>query len=226
MIKQQFSCRQQNRRYVELLIFDLDGTLIDSRQDIANAVNFTLSKFGIPEKSMQEISSYIGMGVGNLIRKSLGQRQDIPFNKALATFEGYYRQHATDESKLFPAVEEILEYFKHKHKVIITNRNYEFAQIALKATGIDQYFSEIIGGDDIDCMKPSACPLDTAIYKLDINKQRAIMVGDMDIDVLAGKSAGILTCAVTYGIGKRQDIIKAKPDYIIDSLLDLKKIIK
>ena len=114
---------------------------------------------------------------------------------------------------------------ENKRKIIITNRNYEFAKISFKATDIDDYFEDIIGGDDIGCMKPSSCPLDTVMHRFNINKQQAIIVGDMDIDILAGKNAGIATCAVTYAIGKIEDILQAKPDYTIDNLLKLKEII-
>lgn len=212
-------------RYVELIIFDLDGTLVNSRQDIVNAVNFTLKGFGLEQKSALEISSYIGKGVEELIRKSLDGRQDVLLDRALSMFEQYYKRHSTDSTCLFPNVKEVLEYFRNKRKVIVTNKKYEFALSTLKALGIHSYFENIIGGDDIGCMKPSSCPLDRTMHKLNMDKEKSIMVGDMDIDVLAGKSAGIITCAVTYGIGKKEDIIKAKPDYIIDNLIKLKDII-
>jgi len=213
-------------RYIEFIIFDLDGTLVDSRKDIVNAVNFTLKNIGLKEKTMQEISSYIGTGVEDLIGKSLGGNKGNLFNKALSVFEEYYSNHSTDSSILYPNVREVLEYFKNKRKVIATNRKREFALLTLKTLGINDYFEDIIGGDDTACMKPSSCPLDRTINKFRINKDKAIIVGDMHLDVLAGKEAGILTCGVTYGIGKREDIIESMPDFIIDNLLDLKEIIK
>ncbi|MFH1239177.1 MAG: HAD-IA family hydrolase [bacterium] len=210
---------------IELIIFDLDGTLVDSRKDITKAVNFTLREAGLKEKSMQEVSSFIGWGVKDLIAKSLGDGNSHLFDKSLAIFEKYYRKHATDNSILYPGAKEILEYFKDKRKVIVTNRNQEFAVLALKNLGIYDYFNDIIGADNAGCVKPSACPLDNIIEKLKISKSRVIIIGDMVIDVLAGKSAGIFTCAVTYGLGKKEDIIKSNPDYIIDDILKLKNII-
>ncbi|MBU1062067.1 MAG: HAD-IA family hydrolase, partial [Candidatus Omnitrophica bacterium] len=189
-------------------------------------VNFTLKNIGLKEKTMQEISSYIGTGVEDLIGKSLGGNKGNLFNKALSVFEEYYSNHSTDSSILYPNVREVLEYFKNKRKVIATNRKREFALLTLKTLGINDYFEDIIGGDDTACMKPSSCPLDRTINKFRINKDKAIIVGDMHLDVLAGKEAGILTCGVTYGIGKREDIIESMPDFIIDNLLDLKEIIK
>ena len=212
-------------KYIDFIIFDLDGTLVDSRDDIANAVNFTLKKIGLKEKSISEITSYIGTGIEDLIGKSLGNKQEVLLTRALSVFEKYYRKHSTDNSVLYPNVKEILEYFKNKRKVIVTNRNYEFALIALNKLGIQDYFEHVIGGDDIGCMKPSSCPLDISMNRLNTNKEEAIIVGDMDIDIVAGKTAGIITCGVTYGIGEKEDIIKAKPDFIIDDIIDLKNII-
>jgi len=213
-------------KYIELIIFDLDGTLVDSREDIANAVNFTLKYTGLKEKSKQEISSYIGKGLEDLIRKSLGKRQGALLGRALSVFEEYYRKHSTDKSVLYPNIKEILEHFKDKKKVIITNRNYEFALITLKSLDIYNYFKDVVGGDDVGCAKPSSCPVDKILCSLNVNKEKTIIVGDMDIDILAGKRAGIVTCAVTYGIGRKEDIIKAKPDFIIDNMIELKNIIK
>ena len=212
-------------KYIDLIIFDLDGTLVDSREDMANAVNFTLKKIGLKEKSISEISSHIGKGIEDLIRGSLGNKQEALLNRALSIFVEYYRKHSTDNTVLYPNVKEILEYFKNKRKAVVTNRNYEFALIALKKLGIYDYFENIIGGDDIGCMKPSACPLDRSMKGLNANREEAIIVGDMDIDIIAGKRAGIITCGVTYGIGKKEDIIKAKPDFIIDDIINLKNII-
>jgi len=210
---------------IELIIFDLDGTLVDSKKDIANAVNFTLKKLGLPEKSIEKISSYIGGGVEELIRKSLGNERTGILKKALSTFIAYYREHSTDQSRLYPNVSEVLEYFSNKRKALVTNRKVDLAADTLKTLGIRGYFENIIGGDDIGCMKPSSCPLDRTISKLNMDKNKTIIVGDMGIDVVAGKSAGIATCAVTYGIGKKEDIIKAGPDYIIDDIIKLKDII-
>ena len=211
-------------KYVELIIFDLDGTLVDSKEAIAKGINFALKKVGLKEKSVKEISSYIGIGVDHLIKESLGAEHKNLFERTKSALENYRREFAND-FVLYPGVKEMLEYFKDKRKVIITNGKHEFALLTLKELGISDYFDDILGGDDLECVKPSACPLERIVDKLDIDKERTIMVGDMHLDVLAGKNAGITTCAVTYGIGKKEDILKARPDYVIDDIVKLKKII-
>ena len=209
---------------VELIIFDLDGTLVDSKEGIASSINLALKQVGAKEKSTQEIISYIGIGVDHLIRESLGKEYQDLFDKTKSVFENYRRTFA-DGSRLYPGVKELLEYFKHKKKVIATNGKHEFAVLALKRTNIYNYFVDVVGGDDVDCLKPSACPLEIVMKRLSVLKEKTIIVGDMYLDISAGKKAEVLTCAVTYGIGKKEDILKAKPDFIIDNISDLKNII-
>lgn len=211
---------------IDTILFDVDGTLVDSRKDIVKAVNFTLRKLGLPEKSPELIISYIGLGIRDLLKKSLGDQKINLTDKALKIFSEYFSKHCVDESRLYPHVKETLDYFGNKRKVVITNRNKESAEITLRKLGIRNYFQEIFGGDDEDCVKPSACPLDRVSSRLEMDKAKTIMVGDMDIDIRAGKNFGILSCWVAYGLGDREDIEKIEPDYIIDDIIKLKEIIK
>lgn len=211
---------------IDTIIFDVDGTLVDSRKDIVEAVNFTLSKLGLPEKPPELIVSYIGTGTRDLLNKSLGSKNYSFAEEAFEIFSEYFPKHSADESSLYPHVEEILKYFKNKRKLVITNRNRKFAEITLRKLGIKNYFEEIVGGDDVNCMKPSACPLDRLSSKIEMKKSKTIIVGDMDIDIRTGKNFGIKTCWVTYGLGNREDIEKIKPDYIIDDIIELKNIIR
>ncbi|MBD3263503.1 MAG: HAD-IA family hydrolase [Candidatus Omnitrophica bacterium] len=212
---------------VKLIIFDLDGTLIDSRRDIVNAVSFTLHKFGIREKGFEEIISYVGTGSRDLIRKSLGESNSGLLDKAIAVFSDYFSAHCVDESRLYPHVLETLEFFKHKKIVLLTNRHRTLAEKTLELTGIIKYFDRIEGGDEVACLKPSGCAVEKILKGYPgLDKKEVMIVGDMDIDVGEGKKAGIITCGVTYGIGSREDIIKSSPDFIIDGLSRLKQIIK
>lgn len=210
---------------VDTIIFDLDGTLVDSKKDIVNSVNFTLKQLGLRSKPFDEIVSFIGTGVNSLIRRSIGEENKSLFNKSISIFENHYKKHAADKSKLYPHVKDILEYFRDKALFVVTNRKKNMAQITLHSLGIDKYFKDVIGGDNESCLKPSACSLDKALEGVE-DRKRIIIVGDMDLDVLTGKEAGILTCAVTYGIGKKEDILRAKPDYIIDGMLELEEIVR
>ncbi len=196
-------------KQIDLIIFDLDGTLVDSQKDIIKAVNFSLKTLGLKEKTDSEISAFIGTGVEDLIRKSLGARAGL-FKEALEIFTQHYSKHFTDNTILYPNVKEILEHFKNKKMAVVTNKNKHSTVRTLEAFKINGYFGDVLGGDDVDCRKPSSCPLDLVIQKHKAKKESTLIVGDMAIDILAGKKAGIATCAVTYGIGKKEDIIKLK----------------
>ena len=211
---------------INLILFDLDGTLIDSRKDIAYSVNHMLEKLGHKKRTQEEIVSFIGRGISDLIQKSVGETDKSTLDKAITIFESHYRKHGTDNSVLYPGVLEMLKYFSNKKKSVVTNRSYEFAKAVLKKLKIDKFFEDIAGGDDINCMKPSSCSLDGVVARAKEDKKKTMMVGDMDIDILAGKKAGVLTCAVTYGFGKKEDIEKSEPDYIIEDLDMLKEIIE
>jgi len=212
------------KKDIELIIFDLDGTLVDSLKDIANAGNFTLENFGLMKKSVQEITSYVGEGREHLVKKLLGDKQ-VFLNEAVSVFGEYYRKHSSDNSVLYPNVREILEHFKDKKKVVVSNKNREEVVSNLKMLTIYDYFENVTGGDEVERRKPSPFHLYKTMQILHVNKEKSIMVGDMDIDVLTGKNAGILTCAVTYGVSKKEDIIKAEPDFIIDDIIKLRDII-
>lgn len=210
---------------VDLLIFDLDGTLVDSKEDLADAVNFTLKKLNLNALPPGKIVSYIGTGVNNLIKKSLGRENSNLLAQGVFIFGDYYRKHFLDKTRLYPHVKSTLEYFQHKSMFVVTNKNKDMALLTLNGLGIGKYFKDVTGGDDPACLKPSACSLDKAL-KWSKAKKKSIIIGDMVIDILVGKKAGILTCAVTYGIGNIDDLAKAKPDYTINNLLELKNIIK
>jgi HAD superfamily hydrolase (TIGR01549 family) len=134
--------------------------------------------------------------------------------------------HPADEARLYPHAVEILEYLKPRRLFVITNRYVSFADAVLNGLGIRGYFEEVVGGDDESCLKPSACVIDGVASRFDIDKSAAIIVGDMDVDIMAGKNSGIATCWVTHGLGKIEDIKHLKPDFIIEDLIELKEIIR
>lgn len=212
-------------REIDLLIFDLDGTLVDSRTDIANAVNHTLRTLGLPEKSFPEIMSYIGKGLDYMLEKSLGEGDHHRLSQARDIFKGYYRDHFKDNTVLYPGVAQMLDFFEDKTKVVVSNKESNFARLTLRALGVEDHFADILGGDYGKCIKPDPCPLNETVQRFGVEKQKTMMVGDMDIDVLAGKQAQVATCAVTYGIGSREQIEAARPDYIIEDISKLKEII-
>lgn len=210
----------------DTILFDVDGTLVDATSDIANAMNHALRMLKLPELPKETIVSYIGAGVKYLIRNSIGTDDDAIIEKGTKLYVDHYLAHAADETVLYPHVTDILEYLKGKRKFIFTNRYASFADVALRALGVRNYFEAIIGGDDENCIKPSACSVDRIVKKFGIDKSKSLIVGDMDIDVMTGKNSGIKICWVTYGLGKIEEVGPLRPEYIIDDLIELKDIVK
>jgi phosphoglycolate phosphatase len=210
---------------IDLLVFDLDGTLVDTKDIIIASINRTLVVLGKETKPHDEIAANIGEGVWNLIQKSLRPRDEEELSRAIAIFKNDYQQRAAAESKLFPKVIEVLDHFKDKIKVIVSNSFDDTVKVVVRARGIDKYFKLILGGSDRNCLKPSPCPLDRILNQFQVAKSRCLMVGDMAIDIDTGKQAGVHTCAVTYGIGKKKELLESGPEFIIDDLSDLKKIV-
>jgi 2-phosphoglycolate phosphatase len=211
---------------VDLLIFDLDGTLVDSLKDIAAAANYTLKKLGLAQKSEAKIAGYIGYGVEGFIKDLLGKSRLSLSAQGLQIFEKKYRLTMFRKTRLQPGVKEILQYFAARKKIIVllTNKKGAFAKKQLKAFRIDKYFQEILGGDDLSCRKPSPCPVELLLKKYRVDKERCAIIGDMKYDILTGKAAGIMSCALLNGIGRKKELLKAKPDFIIAHLTALKKI--
>jgi 2-phosphoglycolate phosphatase len=212
--------------YIEAAIFDLDGTLVDSKKDIIDAINYILKMLGLEEKPDDLIQSYIGMGRDKLIADALGHEVSPEVvAKANENFDKHYSAHMFDHTKLFPGVTDVLEYLKDKTLMVVTNKSHAFAISTLKHFKIDKYFSKVIGGDDQNCRKPDSCPINHLLDGINVPPDRAIIIGDSDIDIKAGRLAGIRTCGLTYGIGRVEDIKKAKPDYILDDIRALRDIV-
>ncbi len=210
---------------IEFVIFDLDGTLVDSRLDIADALNLIMEGFGYGPFSLEEVVSFIGGGVRDLIRKAMGtQRQELE-DKAYDAFLAYYSSHLLDKTVLYPSVKDLLESLNGKKKAVITNKPEELSLRVLEGLNIRSHFSLVLGGDSLKLKKPFPEPLLKAMMAVNAKSDRTIMVGDSPIDIEAGKRAGVTTCGVTYGYSSRADLKKAGADIVVDNLVDLKEVV-
>ncbi len=212
---------------VDSIFFDVDGTLVDSRKDITNAMNHALKILGFKALSQDEIVSHVGNGVKALARNCLGGcEDDFLIQRVADLYWEHFMAHAVDETVLYPHAKEILDYLKDKRKFILTNRYRGFAEATLKGLNIMHYFEDVIGGDDETCLKPCAGVFDKIASEEKIDKARSLIVGDMDVDILTGKNAGVKTCWVTHGLGRIDEVGPLNPDFIIEDLIELKEIIK
>ncbi len=211
---------------LELIIFDLDGTIVDTCDDITKAINHCLRKHKISEFTRNEVKSLIGEGVRKFIEKVLEKRnlsRDFLF-PLLDCFVSYYSEHIADHSKPYPGVIETLEKLNGIKKAIISNKLTELTVKTLEATRLKKYFDFIAGNDYFPEQKPSALPILKTMEYFQAMKERTIIVGDSNIDIEAGKAAGIKTIAVTYGY--RQKELLRNADFMIDKFEDLLKLIK
>jgi HAD superfamily hydrolase (TIGR01549 family) len=177
-----------------------------------------LKALDLPARNPVQIMGFIGRGVRQLVVDSLGEENLAKTDDALRIYKDIYRVHMFDTTTLYPNVKEILEHFRSTKKAVMSNKSIEFTQLALERFGIEKYFLKVIGGDDDNCRKPSACPAINLMQEFNTSLDKTIIVGDSALDVQTGRNAGILTCGVTYGIGPKEDLIRAKPDFVIDNI--------
>ncbi len=207
-----------------LLIFDLDGTLIDSKKDLAVSVNLTFRDLGLPEKPLEEIYGYVGNGVRRLILDSLGGAEPALLERSLQIFEGHYLKHLLDETDLYPGVEEVLTYFQEKKKAVVTNKPLLYTTRIMEGLGARPHFDLILGSEPIVNLKPHPEMILRTLDYLKVSPSEAVMIGDTVNDVHAARAAGIKSCGVGYGIGDPDLLRSAGPDFFAETVADLKRL--
>jgi phosphoglycolate phosphatase len=207
---------------IDLMIFDFDGTLVSTGTDLVAAVNYTLEKLGFSLKNEDEIISFVGDGVKKLIERALGNDQLDYYSQAIKIFSSYYREHLLDNAALCSGAEEILKYFQHKKKVILTNKRYDFTQAISKGLAIEKYFLDIIGDGSLPYKKPDKRLVDYLLEKHSLEKEKTVIIGDGVNDTTLAKNSGILSCAYLNGLGKREDLLAANADFYCNNLLEIR----
>jgi phosphoglycolate phosphatase len=205
---------------IDLLIFDLDGTLIESKWDIATAVNLTLRDLGLPVREQEEIFSFVGDGIKHLLRLSVGEENQSRYEDALRVFRGHYLAHCLDRTQFYPGIDRVLAHFAAKHKAVATNKSLEYTTRILDGLGA-HHFTYIVGGDNGYGLKPEPGMLLKILDELKIAKDRAVLIGDSTNDINGGHNAGIKVCAVGYGMGNREKMAACNPDWFIEQPEDL-----
>lgn len=208
------------RTTVDLLIFDLDGTLIESKWDIARSVNLTLAELGLPRRAEEEIFGFVGDGVKRLLRLAVGEESPSKYEEALAVFRRHYLEHCLDRTRFYPGVDDVLSHFREKDKAVATNKSIEYTKTILDGLGA-HHFACVVGGDDGFGLKPEPGMLLHILERLGIKQNRAVLVGDSTNDINAAHNAGIRVCAVGYGMGNREKMAACQPDWFIEHPQDL-----
>lgn len=207
-------------REVDLFIFDLDGTLADSKDDIKSAINHAMKSLGMKTLTDAEITEVVGNGITRLFNNMTGKSEEEKY-ETIRTYIEYLESHLLDTTAPFPGVIETLAGIA-KRKAVVTNKLEKMANRVVTALGMADHIDLIVGSDSTPKMKPDPAPIYLALEKLEAAPERTVMVGDTVDDVLSAKAAGVISCGVSYGFGRMEDLKDAGADIIIDSFSDLR----
>jgi phosphoglycolate phosphatase len=211
---------------VEAILFDLDGTLIDSKRDIAESVHFIQRKHGRAASPEADIASFIGNGVPALLQRALGPKAEQTLEADVTLFKKHYREHCLDHTYVYPGVRETLHHFRYKKMAVVTNKPVRISRFMLERLGLAGYFRGILGGDSTSRKKPHPDPIFQTLDRLGTRSLRdVIIVGDGYQDIQAGKSAGIRTCGLISNIGDSRRLHQSAPDFTILKMEELMRII-
>lgn len=208
---------QSNPRRVGGLIFDLDGTLVDSFADIATALNLTRTRYGHPALPGEEVRRHVGSGSAHLVRTLVPVDADT-FAEAYAHYLTAYEAHILDESRLFDGAEAVLEHFADRRLAVVTNKGHALAVRVLQALGVLGCFDPVLGHDSLPRVKPDPMPVQHCLRAWDLPAQDVVLVGDGLHDLHAGRAAGVCTVAVTTGVERRETLQAEGPDHVVDRL--------
>lgn len=210
---------------VNVLIFDLDGTLIDSKLDLALAVNAMLEHSGRSPATHEEIYSLVGNGAPTLVRRALGDAaSDAEAEAALAYFLSYYREHMLDNTVLYPGVLDCLASVEKYSLAVLTNKPVRFSVAIIEGLGISKYFRYIYGGNSFEKKKPDPIGVEKLLRDFKASPRQAMVIGDSDVDIQTARNAGTWACGVTYGLGSDR-LPECAPDLMLDNLAELPPIL-
>ena len=206
---------------IRALIFDLDGTLIDSQRDLIRSVNAMLREMGRDQLHEDTISGYIGHGAPQLVGRALGNSaSEEERGRALKYFLSYYEDHKMDSTCAYPGVPEALEQLAEFPMAILTNKPVRISVRILEGLGLAKYFRAVYGGNSFETKKPDPLGATTILREFAAAPSEAILIGDSEVDVQTARNAGTLAAAVNYGFGTH-DRTAHPADLYLDRLTDL-----
>lgn len=210
----------------KLIIFDLDGTLVDSKRDIAFSVNETLSRIGHPPLSDELIYEYVGHGVRPLIERAVTATGGGDLQTAIKIFQEIYTEHLLDTTVMFDGMDDVLRHFSDKTLAVATNKPYGYSVKILEGLKILDKFVSVKGGDSMVEKKPHPMMLEAIMAEAGRGPGDSVIIGDSSVDVQTGKNAGIKTVGVTYGFRPAAEIFESSPDAVAATVAEIKSLIE
>ena len=204
-----------------LIIYDLDGTLVDTGEDIAQAVNHMLRELTGAALSHEEIRRFVGSGLHDLVARCLKTQDPDVIERGMALFGRYYAQHLTDHSRLYPGAKPLLEYFRERTQVLITNKPLPFARDLIAALEVAAYFAEVIAPGSPYPKKPDPTAIVSLMARYHLTSHDVLLIGDSLIDIQTGRNAGVLTAIVQQGFANQEELKAAAPDLLTRDLHEL-----
>ena len=202
---------------MDLVIFDLDGTLIDSSRDLANSVNATRAHLHLPPLEHETVYSYVGNGAPVLIRRALGpDYSENEVQDALLYFLAYYRDHMLEHTVLYPGVRETLDHFRDAgvQMAVLTNKPVRFSQAIIDGLGLTTHFRRVYGGNSFEQKKPDPIGIETLMRECGAARDQTMMVGDSSVDVQTARNAQVTVCGVSWGF-QPETFAEWPPDFLI-----------
>lgn len=201
-----------------LAIFDLDGTLIDSVDDLAASVNHGLLAVGLPPRSRDEVRSYVGNGARSLIERSVGERKDL-VDAALKAWSEHYAAHLLDQTRPYKGIPEVL-LGARRTLAVQTNKPGPMAREILRGLGLLDRFALVVGGGEA-ARKPDPAGVALILDRIGARAEDTVFLGDSPVDVLTAKNAGLSLVAVTWGLSSRDELVRAGAENLADKPADL-----
>lgn len=211
---------------IDLIVFDLDGTLVDSLPDLAAAANSALRRLGLPEQPLMAHQKMIGAGEKNYVRRFLGPEHQDLYDQALALYLEHYSRHLGDQSRVYEGVTETLARLATFKKAVLSNKREDLSRKVVAVMGLAGFFQVVRGGDSYGVLKPSPEGLSALIRELAEDPARTLMVGDKPEDVLTGRGAGARTAALTCGYGDPEALAASAPDFVLNSFSRLAELFR
>jgi len=202
-------------------LFDLDGTLIDSRRDLGESVRFAQRTYGYPLSDDATVGSFIGDGIGKLAERALPGLPESQIDEAVNVLKTYYRAHCLDHTTIYPGAVDVLESLGDKKMALVTNKPERVTRVILDRLGLTKYFPVILGGDTLSDKKPHPAPLFEALKQLSGTPAEAVMIGDSAVDIEAGRRAGVKTVGILSNIGDQVGLKASNPDVLVESISDI-----